>query len=115
MYVIIRFKKSASDYWNANKLKDACRVGELVCIRCDIKPNDRTRTHMCRSPMYMHSGQRDCTRCESGRDRVTRDTGRGTMDSTVSESDWPIYHQICVVCEPDRLPYHQSGIYVSLH
>ena len=73
---------------------------------------------MCRlypSHMYMHNGQRDCTGRVSVRDRVTRDTGRGTMDSTVSESDWPIYHQICVVCEPDRLPYHQIGVYVSFH
>ena len=41
---------------NANKAKAVCRLDELVCILCGIKPNDMTRPHRCRLPLYMHTG-----------------------------------------------------------
>ena len=81
------------------------------------KQNGMPHLHVGRSHMYMHNGQRDCTGRVSVRDRVTRDTGRGTMDSTVSESDWLTYHQSerCVPIQwCIRLIYHQSGRYVSI-
>ena len=41
----------------------------------------------------------------SGRDQVTRDMGRDTVDSMMSEPDWPMYHQIsCIVCTGWSLP-----------
>ena len=62
------------------------RLSGLFSILYASKPNGMPRLRVGDSHMYMHNGQRDWTDWVNERDRVTRDKGRGTVDSKVSES-----------------------------